>query len=44
MPLTAGQRVGSYEIVGALGVGGPPSLTAAFGRSFGASTVAMERT
>jgi hypothetical protein len=33
-----------YEILSTLGAGGLPSLNAAFGRSFGESTVAVERT
>ena len=41
MALTPGSRLGVYEISAQIGVGGP-----AFAReaSFGASTVAMERT
>jgi len=35
MSLTVGARVGPYEIVSLLGVGGPPSLKGACGRSFG---------
>ncbi len=44
MNLEQGVRLGHYEIFAPLGEGGPPSLTAAFGRSFGASAVATERT
>lgn len=32
MPLPTGTRLGGYEIVAAIGAGGPPSLAAAFGR------------
>jgi hypothetical protein len=42
--MKSGSRVGPYEVVAKLGEGGPPSLNAAFGRSYGGSTVAMERT
>jgi len=44
MALASGARLGPYEILAKLGEGGPPSLTAAFGRSFGGSTITMERT
>jgi hypothetical protein len=30
-----GQLLGPYEVLDKLGEGGPPSLAAAFGRSFG---------
>jgi hypothetical protein len=44
MSLTVGASVGPYEIVSLLGVGGPPSLNAAFGRSSGGSPEAKETT
>ena len=44
MSLAPGTRVGPYDIVAALGAGGPPSLKAACGRSYGGSTVAKETT
>jgi hypothetical protein len=36
MALSPGTRIGPYEIVTAIGAGGPPSLNAAGGRSYGA--------
>lgn len=44
MPLAAGTRLGPYEITAPLGAGGPPSLALTPRPSFGASTVASERT
>ena len=44
MTLSAGTRLGPYEIEAAIGAGGPPSLNAACGRSSGGSTVAKETT
>jgi hypothetical protein len=31
-----GAKLGPYEVVAKLGAGGPPSLNAAYGRSYGA--------
>jgi hypothetical protein len=39
-----GTTRGHYRITAPIGAGGPPSLTARFARSYGASAVAMERT
>ena len=44
MPLNTGTRLGPYEILSPIGAGGPPSLARETSASFGASTVAMERT
>ena len=44
MTLTPGQTLSHYRLVERIGAGGPPSLTARFARSYGASAVAMERT
>jgi hypothetical protein len=44
MSLTAGSRLGVYDIVAPLGVGAPPSLNTRFARSYGGSTGAKETT
>jgi hypothetical protein len=41
--MTVGARLGSHEIVSALGEGGPPSLAAELDATFGGSTVAQAR-
>ena len=42
-PLTAGTRLGPYEIVAPLGAGGPPTLAAAFGRQLRRDPVRLRR-
>jgi len=42
--LDPGTQIARYRVVSLLGTGGPPTLNAAFDRSYGASAVAMERT